>query len=461
VTHTVYVNVSPGDRIDLALSAVGTDGIDIDGCDGSENWFLVDPTIPASPLQPDGAIFVPAGAGDTDGDGLPDVWENLYFPNDLTKLSSAGDADKDGLTDAREYERNSDPTKTDTDGDGLNDSVETGTGKFVSKTDTGSNPTKKDSDGDTLTDDVEVNRTPATNPNKADSDTDSWSDPDEIAWQTDPTNAQDTPTSSVIANSEAEFSGTQGKNDWTNGYRIFDPTSGAVDYNPTTDFIPFPGGEGSGDWDGVTQTWTGGGWDLNTAAAGPWTEQGALAVHPNGSNSPSTIDGSADPANEHWVVRRWAAKKLTNDTPVTIIWLVKKVNLNGTGVTGMIFVNGKLVDSKTIAGNDGKGEIRRARVTLKPTDIVDLALSPLGLEDDRADGSDGSQTWFWVDARAAAPEGPKLSLTRTATGITITFTGTLQSADNVQGPYTDVTTTGGSYNAPFTAGTAKFFRAKQ
>jgi hypothetical protein len=198
---------------------------------------------------------------------------------------------------------------------------------------------------------------------------------------------------------------------------------------------------------------------LNTAAAGPWTELGQLALHPNGYNSPATIDGEADPEGEHWVIRRWVAEEITQDTPATVIWLVKKANLNGTGVTGLLFINGKLADSKTIAGNDGTGEIRRHRVTLKPKDVIDLALTPEGLDGDRHDGADGSQTWFWVDTRPPGADRPTLSLTRTATGISLTFTGTLQTADTVQGPYTDLPATG-SFTVPFSSGPAKFFRAK-
>jgi type II secretory pathway pseudopilin PulG len=41
-------------------------------------------------------------------------------------------------------------------------------------------------------------------------------------------------------------------------------------------------------------------------------------------------------------------------------------------------------------------------------------------------------------APASSAPAPTLSATRTATGLSITFTGRLQSADNVTGPYTDV-----------------------
>ena len=403
VTHIYYANVAPGDKVDLTLSPRGADGLDNDGCDGSINRLLVDPTIPDNPIQPDGSVFIPVGAGDSDSDGLPDPWEKSYFPGDLTKLSGTGDFDNDGLNDLGEYQRGSDPTKADTDGDGLSDLVETGTGIFVSKTNTGSNPARVDSDGDGLNDDVEVNRTPATNPNKSDTDGDGSSDPDEIAWGTDPTNPSDYPLAFVIANSQAEFSGVQGSNGWYNGYRIFNPTVGTLNYDPNQDFVPYPGGQDQGVWDGVNQAWTGSSWDLNTAGAASWAFQDAIAIHPNGSNSPPVIDGQADPTIEQWSTRRWVATELSSNTPVTIIWQVRKTDSNGDGVTGLVFVNGQLGDSKAIAGNDTTGEIRRYRTTLKKNDIVDLCLSPEGANGRREDWSDGSQTWFWVDTRFAGP----------------------------------------------------------
>lgn len=423
VTRTYFANLAPGDRVDLILSPRGLDGSDSDGSDGSATRLLVDPTIPAVPLQPDGTIFIPAGAGDTDGDGLPDVWERVFFPQDLTKLTATGDNDLDGLKDVDEYKRDSDPTKPDTDGDGLGDLVETATGVYVGPTNTGSSPKNTDSDGDSLSDATEVNRTPPTDPNKADTDGDTFTDPDEIAWGTSPVDAQDNPLAMVIANSRAEFSGVQGKDGWHNGYRIFDPTGGPVDYNPSQDFIPYPGGEGQGDWDGVTQTWNNGSWDLNTAGAAPWTWQDSIGVHPNGANSEPEIGGAPDPANEHWPIRRWVAQELTADTPVTVIWQVRKANASDNGVTGLVFLNGKLVDSKALAGTDTIGEIRRYRVTLKKGDIVDLALSPEGLGGQREDWSDASETWFWIDTRAQSAPAPELGpATYNAANGTVTLT---------------------------------------
>lgn len=388
VTRTYFANVAPGDKIDVILSPRGADGQDADGADGSVTTLLIDPTLPTDPRQPNGDIFIPVGAGDTDADGLPDVWEKLYFPNDLTKLTANGDYDQDGLKDSGEYQRDSDPTKPDTDGDGLGDAVETKTGTYVSATDTGTDPKKADTDGDGLSDAGEVQRTPPTNPNKVDTDADGFTDPVEIAEGTDPIDPNDNPLTFVIANSQAEFSGVQGQNGWYYGYRVYEEGTSTVDYDPNADFVAFD-----------DTMWNGGAWDIDTGGTAPWTYLAQLDVHPNGSNN---TEGGENYNQEQWPIRRWVASELTGDTPVTLIWRVRKTNLNNDGVTGFLFVNGKQADSLAIAGNDGTAPVRRYRTTLKQGDIVDLALSPRAPNGQIQDWSDGSETWFWVDTRKVA-----------------------------------------------------------
>lgn len=388
--HAYYANLSPGDIIDLVLRPAGANGVDNDGQDGSANWLLVDPVVPAVAIQPDGTVFVPVGAGDTDADGIPDAWEKIFFANDLTKLSRTGDFDKDGATDLQEYQRDSNPTLADTDGDGLSDLVETGTGKFISVNDTGSSPKKIDTDGDGRSDKDEVLGKPTSDPNKLDTDGDGFSDGDEITEGTDPNNKEDNVLVYVIANSITEFSGVQGTNGWFNGYRNFTADGGATNYNPKTDFIPYKGGPGQGTWDGDAQQWNGAAWNLNIGGSGPWTSQSAQDTHPNGENS--------FPNEEHWTIRRWVGGEVTKVTPVAIDWQVKKTNLGGGGVTGALYLNGKLQDSITIDGPNGTNPVRRVYVNLNPNDIVDLTLSPQG-PTDRSDGRDGSITWFTVDTR--------------------------------------------------------------
>jgi hypothetical protein len=390
--RAVYANVAPNDFIDLILAPLGFDNTSADGQDGTSNFLEIDSTLPPNPYQPNGIAFVPSNATDSDGDGIPDPWERLYAPN-LTTLSRIGDFDKDGLADLAEFVLGTDPSKTDTDGDGLSDLIETGTGKFVSGTDSGSNPNKVDTDGDGLSDSAEVQGSIKTDPNKTDTDGDSFSDADEITSGSNPNDAKDNLLAFVIANSITEFSGFQGSNGWFNGYRNFTLDGGETNYDAKASFIPYEGGTGQGPWDGVGQMWTGTAWDLNTASAGPWTSQAAQATHPNGANSA--------PNEEHWTIRRWVASKITKVTPVGIIWQVRKENLAGDGVTGAIYLNGKLLDSITIAGVNGTNAIRRYYVNLNTNDIVDLILTPQGVTS-RSDGSDGSLNWMWIDTRVPA-----------------------------------------------------------
>jgi hypothetical protein len=401
ITRTYYLNVLPGDKIDLALTPVNEAGGRGDGCDGSAFSMVIDTTIPPNPMQPDGSPFVPASAADTDADGLPDFWEVTFFPGDLTQLSAAGDKDADGLNDAGEYARLSSPVDPDTDDDGLGDQVETKTGVYVNSTNTGSSPTSPDSDGDGLSDAAEVNAVPPTNPNLVDTDGDTFSDPSEKFFGSDPTLAADTPLSFVVANSVAEFSGVQGQGGWSHGYRDFTATGRTMNYDPSTAFIPFAGGSSEGTpyegGIGGSQHWDGAKWDL-AVPADPWTEVGAEGLHPNGTNGVA----------EHWVVRRWQANELAAPTAVALTWHMRKGNPNDNGVTGILFVNGRQFDHRTIAGNDSVGVTRKVYTVLKPADIVDLVLTPTGTSQG-FDYSDGSANWLRVDTRipagATQPDG--------------------------------------------------------
>lgn len=167
-------------------------------------------------------------ASDSDGDGMPDAYEKLYpaFLNPHDAADSAKDQDNDGLTNLEEYLAGTDPSKPDTDGDGLTDGVEVKTSL--------TNPLSKDSDRDGLTDDEEVNlyktdpnnpdsdgdglsdsdevKIHKTNPNLADSDGDGSSDALEIKLGTDPNNPASIPIAftplwllGIVDNSQAEF----------------------------------------------------------------------------------------------------------------------------------------------------------------------------------------------------------------------------------------------------------------
>jgi hypothetical protein len=61
---------------------------------------------------------------DTDGDGLPDFYENQNALNAFSLQPATTDSDADGLTDLAEYQNGTDPRKLDTDGDGMKDGWE-------------------------------------------------------------------------------------------------------------------------------------------------------------------------------------------------------------------------------------------------------------------------------------------------------------------------------------------------
>ncbi|MFT5405947.1 MAG: hypothetical protein ACI9DF_004804, partial [Verrucomicrobiales bacterium] len=170
------------------------------------------------PIFTDGGGLLVVG-GDSDSDGLPDVWEQETFGS----LDETGDADSDGdgLVHAREFlfgtnpnladsdgdglndleeveTRGSNPNLVDTDGDSLTDKVETKTGSYVSAEDTGTDPNQADTDGDGLADNLENNsgtfasaEDPGTDPNSRDTDGDGASDGQEVRAETNPHDGND------------------------------------------------------------------------------------------------------------------------------------------------------------------------------------------------------------------------------------------------------------------------------
>ncbi|AWB68452.1 hypothetical protein C2869_19480 [Saccharobesus litoralis] len=126
-------------------------------------------------INNDGAIYIVQGSqitainieGDSDNDGIPNWWENAHGLNKDDSSDAALDPDNDGLTNLEEFQQATDPTKSDTDGDGLTDGDEVNSHL--------SSPTLADSDHDGLNDYIEVT-TSLTDPNLADSDGDFLSD---------------------------------------------------------------------------------------------------------------------------------------------------------------------------------------------------------------------------------------------------------------------------------------------
>ena len=134
-----------------------------------------------------GGAPLPVGAHllDADSDQIPDFWETA---NGISAFTANGDddPDEDALSNLDEFVLGTDPQNPDTDGDGLADGVESGTGTWISVGNTGTDPLSKDSDGDNLPDGLENPDLPnegllqpGTDPNLADTDNDGIGDRDE------------------------------------------------------------------------------------------------------------------------------------------------------------------------------------------------------------------------------------------------------------------------------------------
>ena len=61
---------------------------------------------------------------DSDGDGLPDAWERLYFRDaTIEDVQADADPDDDGLSNFAEWRIDTHPRRADSDGDGISDGV--------------------------------------------------------------------------------------------------------------------------------------------------------------------------------------------------------------------------------------------------------------------------------------------------------------------------------------------------
>jgi Carboxypeptidase regulatory-like domain/Bacterial TSP3 repeat/Bacterial Ig-like domain (group 2) len=154
------------------------------------------------------------GLTDTDGDGLPDVYEIAHGLNPNDPNDAALDSDGDGLTNLEEYFFKTDPRNPDTDGDGMPDGWEIRNGlNPLDPTDANLDP-----DGDGLSNLREYQL--GTNPQAADTDGDGMPDGWEVAHglnPLDPSDATLDPDHDGLPNLQEFRAGTDPHNADTDG----------------------------------------------------------------------------------------------------------------------------------------------------------------------------------------------------------------------------------------------------
>lgn len=177
-------------RYDLnCLSCEVLSNVVVGAWNKSTGWWQdsIDTDITSLEFHPISVNDVPES--DLDGDGL--LLEEELFVH-FTDPSKA-DSDNDGLNDSAEITSGTDPWNPDSDGDGLLDGEEITAG---------SNPLMVDTDGDDLSDWQELWRY-GTDPTKTDTDGDGLPDAVEVAGVTDPANA-DTDDDGLDDSAESE-----------------------------------------------------------------------------------------------------------------------------------------------------------------------------------------------------------------------------------------------------------------
>lgn len=180
----------------------------------------------------------------------------------------------------------------------------------------------------------------------------------------------------VIANSQTEFSGAQGQNNWHYGY--YNKTGdGNSTYDAATDFIQFLA-------DGTTTLsatnfWNGSVWDWPVNGNPPWTTLNATGGHPNGSNHPSPAQPEDD--DIHWVIRRYISEV---DGYIKISGSTATTSASGDGTNERLYIDGALVMTKF---NDGTTTPYVLETTVSSGSVIDFIIEPGAANNDGNDGS--------------------------------------------------------------------------
>ena len=131
--YNVYVSVDGG--VFNLVAEVSSSACSVNVEDGRRYRIQVDAEDaqgnrgPMSDPSEEVIVFLNGSSGDTDGDGMPDLWEvaqgfNPYNPSDGTQ-----DRDSDGLSNREEFLSGTSPSVSDTDHDGVLDGTEVSNGQ--------------------------------------------------------------------------------------------------------------------------------------------------------------------------------------------------------------------------------------------------------------------------------------------------------------------------------------------
>ncbi len=301
----------------------------------------------------DGVIEDDVSIGAADGEGFTKGFVYSLSAGQVVDLVLSPGPDAD-LTDGCDGSRNRlwvDTEILDSDGDGTPDTID--------NCPTICNDDQADTDSDGLGDACD-NCPGVANPGQADFDGDGDGD----ACDGDP-------------NSAIDFSSEQGANGWTNGYYV--PGEDAEEGYAVGDFMPFVFED---HW--RADQGPNGQWRLVPTNA-PWTTLREDFVHPNGDNN----------GGEHWVIRRYQAPAEPAEQTVGINWAVRAQNTGGQGTTAILFIDGVEIDR--VATNSPAGVHRVHYTNLSANSIVDLALTPVGVDGNPSDGADGSFTFLAIN----------------------------------------------------------------
>ncbi|HHT9123297.1 MAG TPA: hypothetical protein ACFYEF_10560 [Candidatus Wunengus sp. YC63] len=164
----------------------------------------------------------------------------------------------------------------------------------------------------------------------------------------------DTSADTVIADSQNDFSGVQGQDNWFYGYYT-----------------------NCGNSSSFTQmTYDTSGWWEEAETQPPWT-----LLRYNGGN----------PSSNHCAVRRWVSE-VSGDIVITGRVNKNDTSVGGDGITASILVDGVNVWSQDIAYNDSTGVTYEINATVNVDSIVDFVISPGENGNEAYDTSDFTAT---------------------------------------------------------------------